>query len=126
MIARPLSLLRSKVLEAQACLCPTVGQAELVKRCASAPIKHARHSRQALRLPCLTSWGLSTESIDGLPSMEEENCESEDDSPAVLLLLPCERCMLPLDARNALSSENCMTRIFSTGWPADNMRQASG
>ena len=74
----------------------------------------------ALSVPCLTIWGLSTESMDGLPSIEEEKCDSEDDSPAVLLLLPCERCMSPLEARNALSSENCMMSMFlSAVKPAD-------
>ena len=58
--------------------------------------------------------------MDGLPSMEEEKCDSEDDSPAVLLLLPCERCMSPMEARNALSSENCiMLTLFSAIKPAD-------
>ena len=103
-----------------ACFCPWAGQAELSKHCARTPYEHAWHGQQALSVPCLTIWGLSTESIDGLPSMEEEKCDSEDDSPAVLLLLPCERCMSPMEARNALSSENCiMLKFLSAVKPPD-------
>lgn len=60
-----------------------------------------------LNLPCFTC-GHRTESMDGLPSMEDENCEDDELPPAVLLLLPLGRFMsLQMESRNALSSENC-------------------
>ena len=52
-------------------------------------------------------WGRSTESMEGLPSMDEENCEDVDCPPTVLLLLPLGLSMPLEESRNALSSENC-------------------
>lgn len=52
-------------------------------------------------------WGRSTESMEGLPSIDEENCEDVDCPPTVLLLLPLGLSMPLVESRNALSSENC-------------------
>ena len=71
-----------------------------------------------LGIPCLIC-GLNTESIDGLPSMEEEKQEDENWEelelwPAVLQLLPCGLSAQLVESRNALSSENCTKSKVTT------------